>query len=269
MAVKGQQTLDAANARRRTTAKERIKSQPPQQPEEPEAPTLTLAVIDVSDTAPDASRMNEARQLVMTPQSGYTKPKSLAALEHIIENNAEKGAAFWRKAADALLAVKQFKLWKNEKHPATGVAYESFVDYAEKRFGFKKTYAYDLVKAAQRKPEALTEGEARAAMKAEKAEKPVPVQDFAEKFGRIWDRFENATSALRDRIALDPDNDEFVNAYDAFWNGLADTVSTFVERYTPLPGQALDMEADSVSPLREREDIRDELDEGNLDPDSE
>jgi len=215
MAVKGQETLDAANARRKGTRQ----SAAPQdaQPAETNDPTM----------------------LAMTVESGYEKPKTLRQLETIVESNALKGAGFWRKAADALLAIKTNKLWKDARDE-NGDKYPSFVVYAEERFGFKKTYAYDLVKAAQRKPEAVTEGSARAEMRADREPKPI---DRATAIGRIetaWTRFENAAGDLRDRVI---DDEDFVNGYDRAVRIMENAPRDFFERFVTI-------NAETVSPLR-------------------
>lgn len=203
--VKGQATLDAANARK-------------------------------------ADEANEKAVALKTPESGYVRPKSLKALESIVETNGLKGAGFWRKAADALLEIKTTKLWKTAKD-ANGNSYPSFVVYAEDRFGFKKTYAYDLVKAAQRKPEAVTEGTAREEMRQERQPKPLNGPDAVLLMQTAWTKMEDRLGDIRDRAI---DHEEFVKGYDIVIGHLGETFREFVSHWSAIEGEAVEV----VSPTR-------------------
>jgi hypothetical protein len=158
------------------------------------------------------------------------KPKTLRAYEKIVETNAAAGAAKWRLAADALLAIRTHKLWKKAKD-ADGNGYKSFVDYAEARFGFKKTYAYDLVKAATRKPEAITEGAARAELREARGQSALNAYEAAQRINRAFARFEDAAGNLRDRAI---DDEAFVETYDRMVARLQEIVNDFVGSY-PMP----------------------------------
>lgn len=188
---------------------------------------------------------NEDVLLVMSKESGYEKPKTLRQLEHIIENNAVRGAGYWRKAGTALLAIKTFRLWKQVKNPDKTQKYKSFVEYAEDRFGFKKTYAYDLAKAAARKPEAISETSARAEMKAERQAEPLSSAQAVERILRAWERFEESGGGFRDRAIAD---EAFVRDYDETLRLAGSAVRDLVQQYTPVPGVAVD-----VTPKREGE----------------
>jgi len=220
--VKGQATLDAANARRRVK---------------------------------DEAAQEVALQTVQ-PDPG--KPKTLKQLENIIESNALKGAGLWRIAADALMEVKARKLWKLHKNPDGSQTYKNFVTYAEERFGFKKTYAYDLVKAATRKPEALTEGSARAEMAAERTAKPINRQYAMERMEAAWTRFEDATGDLRDRVHED---DQFIAGWDATMHALGETFRDFIADYATIEASASD-----VSPLRENSADAESEEDGYVSP---
>lgn len=208
MTVKGQATLDAANKRKAEEAKAKA------------GPVLT-----------HPTELNEAVLLTMTKASGYEEPKSLAQLEHIVETNGVKGAEFWRRAAYALLAIKDHKLWKEVKNAEGQQVYASFTDYAEQRFGFKKTYAYDLAKAAQREALALasgeevaaTEGESRAAAKAGREQKAVSPADMVAMLETAWTRWENRSGDLRDRLA----NQQAVDDFDAMMSQMTDAWEQF------------------------------------------
>lgn len=175
---------------------------------------------------------NEKTLATMDPAEGYEKPKTLRQLEGIVETNALKGAGFWRKAADALLTIKEQKLWKQAKDE-NGEGYASFVVYAEARFGFKKTYAYDLVKAATHKPEALTEGEAREAMKADREPRPLTREKALESMQTAWTKFEDRAGDLRDRLL---DDEDFVGAYDACVGAMANVWRQFTADMMPIAG---------------------------------
>lgn len=186
----------------------------------------------------DAETPANTETAVIVAEESDAKPKTLHALERIVETNAEKGFGLWRKAADALLEIKTRKLWKKAKD-ANGETYASFVVYAEARFGFKKTYAYDLAKAAQRKPDALTEGEARADMASERGAKPLTNYEAAAKIERAYGRFEDAGGNLRDRAV---DDTEFVGSYDALVREMGTLVRAFVARYpAPIEGEATEV----------------------------
>lgn len=209
--VKGQATLDAANARKN-------------------------------------SENNETAVATMTPESGYEKPKTLRQLEHIVESNALRGAGYWKKAADALRAIKDNKLWRNVINPATERPYQSFVAYAEGRFGFKKTYAYDLAKAATRKPEALTERAARGEMAAERGKRTIDRTKALELFESSWVKFENRMGDIRDRIDYDADP-ELVRSWDETFRMLGSEMRDFLHNNAVIQG-----EAETVSPKREDND---------------
>lgn len=177
---------------------------------------------------------------------------NLRRLEHIVENNAIKGAALWRKAADALLEIRDRKLWKLAKAPAgtdpahlkgdgSTLEYKNFAAYAEARFGFKKTYAYDLVKAATRKPEALTEGEARAELKAERGVAPLTREQAVEKFTRAFQRFEDSAGDTRDRSIED---DELVRAYDKVHGQMERAWAAFLSRFVTIEGTSEEVTPD-------------------------
>lgn len=212
--VKGQQTLDAANARRSKAA---------------------------IPTREEAS--NETALATMTPESGYEKPKTLRQLEHIVESKALKGAGLWREAADALMIIKEQKLWKQARDDEDK-PYASFVVYAEARFGFKKTYAYDLVKAASRKPDALTEGSARAEMQAEAAPRAINRSVAIQRMESAWQKFEDRCGDLRDRAIEDL---EFVHGYDQTMRLVGEAFRDFLTNFAPIPGSATEI----VSPTRE------------------
>jgi len=190
-------------------------------------------------------------QALMVVEGVEVKPKTLHQYEVIVEKNAARGATFWRTAADALLAIKQHKLWKKAKD-ADGNGYKSFVDYAEARFGFKKTYAYDLVKAATRSPEALTEGAARAEARAERGASALLPHEAANRINRAFTRFEDAGGNIRDRAIED---EAFVEAYDRMLNRMQEMVREFVDSY-PAPEPPVEPEqpeitkAPKVSPKR-------------------
>jgi len=246
--VKGQATLDAAKARQGMAKANK-----------PTARSRQGAANAGNGTSGTGSRSivekpNDAALLTMTKESGYEKPKSLRELEHIVADNALRGAGYWRKSADALLAIKTHKLWKKATDK-NGEAYPSFVVYAEDRFGFKKTYAYDLVKAASRKPEALTEGAARAEMSAEREQKPVTIETAVLKMNAAHARFEDSAGNWRDRAI---EHEDFVHAYDQTLRLMGDVWRDFVEKWTPIPGEA----TEKVNPEREPEDSADAETEG-------
>lgn len=172
------------------------------------------------------------------------KPKSLKQLERTVEGNAMKGAVLWKAAAEALVEIRDRKLWKLAKAPEgtapellakDGITYKNFVTYAEARFGFKKTYAYDLVKAATRKPEALTEGEARAELKAERGTSPLTVEAAIERITKAWNRFEDSAGDTRDRAI---DNEDFVKAYDKAVGKMGEALHAFLTKFVTIEGTA-------------------------------
>lgn len=187
---------------------------------------------------------NTALAVVDGGASADEKPKTLRQYEKIVETNAAAGAAKWRLAADALLAIRTHKLWKKAKD-ADGNSYKSFVDYAESRFGFKKTYAYDLVKAATRKPEALTEGEARADMRSERGQSALLAHEAAQRINRAYTRFEDAGGNIRDRAI---DDEAFVESYDRMVARLQEIVREFVDSY-PAP----EPQPETTEPVVEKE----------------
>lgn len=205
-------------------------------------PVKGQATLDAAKARRGESIPNERAVTTMTPESGYEKPRTLRQLEHIVESNALRGAGFWRKAADALLTIKTEKLWKKarDEHDEP---YPSFVVYAEERFGFKKTYAYDLVKAAQRKPEAISETSARAEMAAERQPRPIDRTGALLSMQKAWQKFEDRVGDLRDRAIEDV---EFVRAFDVAMGVMGDTFHDFVNDQTPIAGEATE-----VSPIRE------------------
>lgn len=160
-------------------------------------------------------------------------PRTLGQLEKVVESNALRGAGLWRKAADALLEIRTQKLWKKAKD-ADGNKYPSFVVYAEERFGFKKTYAYDLVKAATRKPEALTEGSARAEMSADRTPEPLEPYEAVKRMRRAFSQFEDKLGNLRDRAIED---EAFVAAYDKWVGTVQASFARFADKY-PEPIEA-------------------------------
>jgi hypothetical protein len=173
------------------------------------------------------------------PSDTVKPPATLGKLEKVVETNAAKGAGLWRIAADALLEIKTRKLWKKAKN-ADGAAYPNFVTYAEERFGFRKTYAYDLVKAATRKPEALTEGEARADMASERVAKPLTASDAAARMDKAFATFQDRAGDLRDRAIEDA---AFVAAYDVLAGKMGTLVRAFVAKYpAPIEGTATEVE---------------------------
>jgi hypothetical protein len=139
---------------------------------------------------------------VHVEDTSEAKPKTLRQYETIVEKNAARGAQFWRIAAEALNAIKTHKLWRKAKD-ADGNGYKSFVDYAEQRFGFKKTYAYDLAKAAT--SGALNEGQARAQRVATRTPGSLLPHEAANRINRAFTRFEDAGGNIRDR-AIDNGN---------------------------------------------------------------
>jgi len=193
-----------------------------------EAETKALALID-----PASSDQGNVKQT----------GGSLRKLEQIVETNGQKGAILWRKAADALLEIRDRKLWKLAKDSA-GEPYKNFATYAEARFGFKKTYAYDLVKAATRKPEAITEGAARAELKAERGVAPLTRDAAIEKMTRAWQRFEDSAGDTRDRAVED---EAFVKAYDKFQKKAGDLFHAFVTAFITIEGTATET-TDDVQP---------------------
>lgn len=205
--VKGQATLDAANARKA-----------------------------------EAEEVNALALETTTPESGYEKPKTLRQLEAIVESNALRGAGFWRKAADALLVIKTEKLWRKAVN-SDGEGYPSFVVYAEERFGFKKTYAYDLVKAATHKPEAVTEGSAREEMKAEREQRPIDTITIIQRMTAAFVKFEDRAGDLRDRSK----DDRLIEDYDQHMASIGETWRDFTARWSTV----VNAEAVEVSPLRD------------------
>lgn len=165
------------------------------------------------------------------------KHSTLAQLERIVETKAARGATLWTEAATALLEIKDRKLWKQAKD-ANGFGYKNFVEYAEARFGFKKTYSYDLAKAAQRQQlAAKTEGEARAERAAERAPKSLTAEQAVRGIAKAFDKFEDRGGDLRD-LAIE--DEAFTKAYDAMIRRMGQAMQAFVERFTPIEGQAED-----------------------------
>jgi len=207
--VKGQATLDAANARRKSAAEKR----------------------------------NETALALATPESGYEKPKSLKALEGIVERNAAKGLSFWKTAGEALLTIKEHRLWKGATPVDDGEPYANFSDYAERRFGFKKTYAYDLAAAAKHTPEALTERAGREERANARAETPLRPDAAVKKIMNKFERFEEQANAQRDRAI---DHEDFTRDYDATARQMRELMEELVDKWEVVIGEAVD-----VSPLRE------------------
>lgn len=174
------------------------------------------------------------------------KPRTLKQYEHIVEVNAEKGFGLWRKAAEALLAIKTHKLWKKAKD-ADGNPYASFVAYAEGRFGFKKSYAYDLAKAANTAQ--LTEGAARAERAAAREPGPLQAHEAAMRLAKAWVRFCDAGGNLRDRAI---DNQRFVTDYDKALKVMGATIDTLIGKY-PAPIEHEPANPENVSPERASE----------------
>lgn len=216
--VKGQATLDAANKRNAAATNKKIAAN-----EEAAQPS---ALTTVSATA--------------------EKPKTLRQLEHIVESNALRGGQLWRTAADALMVIKDKKLWRSAVDPETKKAYPSFVVYAEERFGFKKTYAYDLVKAAQRKPDALTERSAREEMADERPVKPLNRGDAMTKIEKAWDAFESKAGDLRDRAI---DDEDFVSAFDLVLAGMRSRLYDFFHDHAIISGEAEEVETTGAAQL--------------------
>lgn len=173
------------------------------------------------------------------------KPKTLAAYEKQVEAHGAKGLAEWRKAAEALLAIKTHKLWKKAKD-ADGNPYSSFVAYAEGRFGFKKSYAYDLAKAAT--TGALTEGAARAERKAASGPSPLQAHEAALRLAKAWVRFCDAGGNLRDRT-LDTD-ERFAQDYDGALKVMGQAMDKLIGKY-PAPIEHEPANPENVSPERE------------------
>lgn len=263
MGVKGQDVLDAANARRSAEVARKVRNQNEKQEAEADK---ALVVLHESGLDP------EALQKFMDPRSGYQQPRTLGALEGIVEKRAEEGAAKWREAANALSVIKAFKLWKQHLDDEGKPKFKNFVEYAEERFGFKKTYAYDLVKAAERKPEALTEGEAREEMKQERGVSPLNLTKGLQMLTKHWERFEDRFGDVRDRIALSETNDEFVEALDTMMRGVGDTIREFLAEWEPIEGNVVDPEAATQKPLRadaqDDDDEAPESDADEIEPDS-
>lgn len=202
--VKGQATLDAANARK-------------------------------------AEEANSRALATMTPESGFEHPKTLKQLEGIVERAIDRGNAEWRKAAEALTTIRDAKLWKGVLDPTTGKPYKNFVAYAEARFGIKKTYAYDLIKAGA--TDAETEGAAREAAKAERAAKPLDRKSALAKLAHAWTAWEDRSGGLRDRI---PEEDiTWFEQFDRMTKDMHAIYSAFVEAVTPVEVEAVEVSADA------------------------
>jgi len=196
-----------------------------------------MADTNVTDTAVSTHVENVEKAMA------DEKPKTLRQYETIVEKNAARGASFWRLAADALLQIKTHKLWRKAKD-ADGDPYPSFAAYAEARFGFKKTYAYDLAKAATRNPEALTEGAARAKDNAERTPQPLASWQAAQRIVSKWDAFLDRAGDIRDRAI---DDVKFVNAYDALVKSMGEALHKWADRY-PEP---IVETAEEISPTRD------------------
>lgn len=193
---------------------------------------------------------NEETAVAVVDGETDAKPKTLGKLEKIVESNVARGAGLWRIAADALLEIRDRKLWRKAKDES-GNTYPNFTTYAEARFGFKKTYAYDLVKAARNRPEALTEGEARESMKVEREPSPLAAHEAAARIDKAWTSFEDRAGNLRDRAIEDA---AFVKAYDKLMREMGTSVRAFVAKYpAPIEGEATEANPDNVQPTREAE----------------
>jgi hypothetical protein len=170
--------------------------------------------------------------IVTMDQSKPPRPGTLRALERVVETHARKGAEQWRIAADALLEIKNHKLWKLARN-ADGEPFANFIEYAETRFGFKKTYAYDLAKAALHKPSADSEGAARAAIASERGPSPLSRDQATRSIVRHWERFEDRAGDIRDRTI---DDGAFVKAYDNLLKRMDDLLRAFEDKYTIIEG---------------------------------
>jgi hypothetical protein len=175
------------------------------------------------------------------------KPKTLHQYEVIVEKSGERGAKEWRKAAEALLAIKTHKLWKKAKD-SDGRPYSTFIAYAEGRFGFRKSYAYDLAKAAT--SGALTEGAARKERAASREPGPLAAHEAALRVAKAWVRFCDAGGNLRDRtLDLDP---KFAEDYDNALKIAGNAIDKLVGKYpAPIEHQpAEDANPENVSPTK-------------------
>jgi hypothetical protein len=200
-----------------------------------------------SDQERDQAEFVGARRMTAAEEKALAKvepgkPRTLGQFEKIVRTNVVRGAGYWRVAADALMQIRDQKLWKKAKDK-DGEPFPNFATYAEERFGFKKTYAYDLVKAARRKPEAVTEGEARGELKSERGAKALQPYEASSRIARRFAAFLDAAGNLRDR-AIEHAN--FVQDYDQLAKSLMQMVDAFDNRYPePVEGTAEEVEKPS------------------------
>jgi len=162
---------------------------------------------------------------------------TLAVLEDRVESHAATGFREWTLAAEALHEIKTRKLWKTAKG-ADGYGYANFSDYAERRFGFKKTYAYDLAKAAETgKLAAGTEREARTERATERAEaKPATREQILRMMTTATDKWMDRLGDLRDRLI---DDEAFTAEYDAMMRLVDKSIQGFLDAMTPIKGSAV------------------------------
>jgi hypothetical protein len=173
------------------------------------------------------------------------KPKTLGQYEKQVESHGQRGMKEWRLAAEALLAIKTHKLWKKAKD-ADGNAYKTFAAYAEGRFGFKKSYAYDLAKAATTGQ--LTEGAARAERKSNREPQPLQPHEAAERINKAWVRFQDAAGGFRDRAI---ENETFVGDFDGAMKVAHDAISKLLARYpAPIEHEPADANPENVKPAK-------------------
>jgi len=212
---------------------------------------------------PKTPEANAAEKGIVPVNDPKDARPTLAVLEERVESHAAEGFKHWQQAAVALHEIKTRKLWKSATG-ADGFGYANFSDYAERRFGFKKTYAYDLAKAAESGK--LGEGTERAARAARTEERDNSLT--REKAMRMiltaWDKFADRAGDLRDRAI---DDEDFTAAYDGTFAAIEALIRNLADRMTPIEGEATD--ADEADDDADDDDAADANADDDADDDGE
>jgi hypothetical protein len=201
---------------------------------------MTTEEMAPETTEADATEATDPSQIVAVIEPTKAEIREAERQEKVADLRANesilnKGTKVLRQSlplmAEALMQIRDRKLYKVAIDPETSKGYKSFDKYLEshEEWGFSRQYASKLIN--ERKDQLAIEAGEEPVKSERRAPKPLTDPEAAEKIWRSWETFTSRVSDYRDNEGT---TDAFRKDFDKAFAAADKAWGTFCDKY-PMP----------------------------------
>jgi hypothetical protein len=204
--------------------------------------TVDLAEVEPSEPTTDEATTGEDTAVTVAEPSKAEireaekaeKVADLRANESIINKGTKVLRTSLPLMAEALMQIRDRKLYKVAIDAETGKGFKSFDKYLEshEEWGFSRQYASKLIN--ERKDQLAIEAGEEPVKSERRAAKPLTDAEATEKIARSWETFTSRVTDYRDNEGT---TDAFRKDFDLAWGAAEKAFRKLVDKY-PMPVEA-------------------------------